>query len=322
MVNALKYYVCLPILILGFQVALDGQEGLSYQATMISNPSLAGSQGDGIARLSYVNLYPGNNYNFHSVMLSYDSYFPELHGGAGIHIADEYLGGIVNNLRGGFCYSYYLQAGKDIFIAGGLSASFIHLGYDFTNGVLPDQIDPLRGAVLPPGETLAERGRTVLDLAAGFLFFSGKYFGGFSVNHLAEPDPSGSEYAGGKLKRAILIHGAADFNISSGKGLSLIPMAAVEMASGLLRASAGVSLESKFLSVNAIILSGSEENIDLQAGFSISAGDLMFFYNYRFNMISGENLLPFSLLHHTGIAFSLNTVDKRKAAKTINFPKL
>lgn len=322
MFNARKYYVCLTVLILSFQLSLDGQEGLSYQATLMSNPSLAGSQGDGIARLSYMNLYPGNNYNFHTVLLSYDSYFPELHGGAGIHIANEYLGGIVNNLRGGFCYSYYLQAGRDFFIAGGLSASFIHRGYDFRNGILPDQIDPLRGAVLPPGETLADRGRTVLDLAAGFLFISGKYFGGFSVNHLAEPDPSGSQYAEGKLKRSLLIHGAADFNISDGKDLSLIPMAGVEMARGLFHASAGVSLESKFLSVNVIILSGSEDNFDLQAGFSISAGSLMLFYNYRFNIISGENLLPFSLLHHTGIAFGLNTVDKRKAAKTINFPKL
>ncbi len=322
MVNSLKYYACLPVFILAFQFALEGQEGLSYQATLMSNPSLAGSQGDGIVRLSYMNLYPGNNYNFHSVMLSYDSYFPELHGGAGINIANEYLGGMVNNLRGGFCYSYYLQAGKDIYIAGGLSASFIHLSYDFRNGILPDQIDPLRGAVLPPGETLAERGRTVLDLATGFLFISGKYFGGLSVNHLAEPDPTGSQYAGGKLKRSVLIHGAADFNISRGSDLSLIPMAGVEMSKGLLHASAGVSLESKFLSVNAIILFGSEENIDLQAGFSISAGDLMVFYSYRFNMFSGENLLPFSLLHHTGIAFSLNAVDKRKAAKTINFPKL
>lgn len=322
MVRALKYYGCLQVFILAFRLTLAGQEGLSYQATLMSNPSLAGSQGDGIARLSYMNQYPGNNYNFHTVVLSYDSYFPEIHGGAGIHIANEYLGGIVNNLRGGICYSYYLQAGRDLFIAGGLSASFSHMGYDFRNGILPDQIDPLRGSVLPPGETLADRGRTVLDMAAGFLFISGKYFGGFSVNHLAEPDPTGSQYAGGRLRRSALIHVAADFNIGGGRDLSLIPMASVEVARGFLNGAAGIAVESKYLSVNVIALSDREENFDLQAGFSVSAGSLLLFYNYRFNIISGENLLPFSLLHHTGIAFSLNAVDKRKAAKTINFPKL
>jgi hypothetical protein len=41
-----------------------------------------------------------------------------------------------------------------------------------------------------------------------------------------------------------------------------------------------------------------------------------------FNAFSGNSLLPLSLLHQVGLAFSLNNVEKRKAFKTINFPKL
>ena len=55
-----------------------GQEtdpGPGYQKMMMNNPSLAGSEGDGELRLSYLNFYPGNNYNLHSVYFSYDSYF-------------------------------------------------------------------------------------------------------------------------------------------------------------------------------------------------------------------------------------------------------
>jgi len=322
MINIIRYSGCAMIVVLMIQFRLSGQEGISYQATMISNPSLTGSAGDGIARLSYLNLYPGNNYNFHSVLLSYDSYFPELHGGAGFHITEEYLGGIINNLKGGFSYSYYLQAGKDFFISGGLSASFYHRGFDFSNGVLPDQIDPILGAVVPSGETLPGRGRTVPDLATGFLFISGKYFAGFSVNHLAEPDPSGSDYIDGRLKRTLLVHAGSDFNISKEKNLRIVPVASVVIAQRIFNAAAGASIESKYLSVNVICLTDNSENVDLQAGFSVNAGNLMIFYSYRFNVISGENLLPFSLLHHTGIALSLNAVDKRKAVKTINFPKL
>jgi len=322
MVNITRYTGCLIIVVLILQIRLAGQEGMSYQATMISNPSLTGSGGDGIARLSYMNLFPGNNYNFHSVLLSYDCYSPALHGGVGFNISDEYLGGIINNLKGGFSYSYFLQAGKDFFIAGGLSASFHHRGYDFSNAVLPDQIDPVFGAYLPSGETLSDRGRTVLDLATGFLFISGRYFGGFSINHLAEPDPSGSDFTDGKLRRTLLIHGAADFSLNRERNLRIIPLASAEIAKGIFSAGAGASLESKYLSVNAVILTDNAENIDLQAGFSVNTGNLMVFYTYRFNIISGESLLPFSLLHHTGIALSLNSVDKRKIVKTINFPKL
>jgi hypothetical protein len=46
------------------------------------------------------------------------------------------------------------------------------------------------------------------------------------------------------------------------------------------------------------------------------------YYNYQFNLKSGNSLIPLSLLHQVGLAFSLNNVEKRNAIKTINFPKL
>jgi hypothetical protein len=46
------------------------------------------------------------------------------------------------------------------------------------------------------------------------------------------------------------------------------------------------------------------------------------FYNYRFNISSGSSILPFSLLHQTGLAFRLQGVEKRNAIKTINYPKM
>ena len=115
----------------------------------MNNPALSGSEGDGVLRLSYLNFYPGNSYNLHSVYFSYDSYFPVLHGGAGIYLSDDYLGGIINDLRGGLSYAYFLKAGKDLFINAGLSASVFHRGFNFKNAVLPDQIDPLGGVVIP-----------------------------------------------------------------------------------------------------------------------------------------------------------------------------
>jgi hypothetical protein len=38
--------------------------------------------------------------------------------------------------------------------------------------------------------------------------------------------------------------------------------------------------------------------------------------------LSGNKLMPLSLLHQTGVAFSLNNVEKRNLIKTINLPKL
>ena len=318
----MRDFLCMVFTAFMISVCAAGQNGFNYQMTMISNPALAGGSGDGFLRLSYQNLYPGDNLDLHSVIFSFDGFFPDLHGGAGFFISDEYLGGMVNNLDGGFSYSYLLQAGKKLWLSAGLSASFYHRGYNFGSAVLPDQIDPLMGAVLPSAEALTVRGRSVFDLGTGFMLMTDGFFGGFSVGHLTEPDPSGSDIADGKLKRTLLIHGSGNFILSSERELRIMPIAAIETGKGFLTGGAGASLESKYLSFNVIAFADNSRNLDLQTGFSFGMGSWLVFYNYCFNMLSGENLMPFSLQHHTGIALRLNNVDKRKILKTINFPKL
>ncbi len=297
-----------------------GQEtdlGPGYQMIMMNNPAFSGSEGARVLRLSYLNFYPGNNYNLHSVYFSYDSYFPALHGGAGFYLSDDYLGGIVNDLRGGLSYAYFLQAGKDLFINAGLSASVYHRGYNFENAILPEQIE--FGRVT---ETLATKGQTVFDIGAGFLFISGKYFGGFSINHLAEPDLTATGFSNERLKRKLLLHLAGELNLSKTQSLKVRPLGFLGLQGGFLSAGAGAVLESNYLSVNAIMLGDNGENMNIQTGFSFKSGKVSVYYNYRFNILSENKLLPLSLLHQTGLAFSLNNVDKRNLIKTINFPIL
>jgi type IX secretion system PorP/SprF family membrane protein len=315
----------LVLFILLVSVSCFGQEtdpGPGYQMMMMNNPSLAGSSGDGVLRLSYLNFYPGNNYNLHSVYLSYDSYFSLLHGGAGLYPSDDYLGGIINDFRGGFSYAYFLQAGKDLFINGGLSGSVYHRGYNFNNAILPDQIDPLGGVSIPSSEILTSPGKTVFDIGAGFLVTSGKFSGGFSINHLAEPDLSSSGNSGERLKRKLLIHLSEDFTLSKSQNINIQPLTFLEIQGGFINGGAGAAIESKYLAVNAVVLGDSGKNLDIQTGFSFNVGRITGFYNYRFNVVTGNILLPFSLLHQTGLAFSLNNVEKRNTIKTINFPKL
>ncbi|HZY25884.1 MAG TPA: PorP/SprF family type IX secretion system membrane protein [Bacteroidales bacterium] len=307
------------------QVCCFGQEpdpGPGYQMMMINNPSLAGSGGDGELRLSYLNFFPGNGYNLHSVYFSYDSYFQTLHGGAGIYLADDYLGGIINDFRGGLSYSYFLQAGKDLFINAGLSASLYHRGFDFDNAILPDQIDALGGVTVPSSEVLALSGRTVFDVAAGFLFISGKFSGGFSINHLAEPDLSTTGNSNERLKRKVLIHLTGDFFLDESQNLKIQPLTYLEFQRSYLVYGAGAALSSKYLSVNAIVMQDNSQNLNIQTGFSLTSGRISVYYNYRFNAISGNKFMPFSLLHETGLALGLNNVEKRNIIKTINFPKM
>ncbi len=320
-----KTLLGLLILISVIHRECQGQEsdpGPGFQMIMIDNPAFSGSSADGVLRLSYMNYYPGNNYNLHSVYLSYDSYIDAIHGGAGFYISDDYLGGIINDMRGGFSYAYFLKAGRDIYINAGLSASVYHRGFSFERAVLPDQIDPLGGVSLPSAEALAMQGRTVFDVGTGFVVTSGKFIGGISVNHLAEPDISGNGLNDERLMRKLNMNLSGDLDINTSLGLKIRPIVFMGLQGGFLSAGTGLALENNYLSVNVLALSGSEKDLNFQTGFSFASGRVRIFYNYRFNLLSGNSLVPFSLFHQTGLAFSLNNVDKRNIIKTINLPKL
>lgn len=317
--------VYILVIFILFPVTAASQDtGFSHELNykISSNPAITGIEGDGILNLDYLNLYPGDALNLHSAFLSYDAYFPFLHGGAGIYLSDDYLGGIVNDIKGGFSYAYHFQAGRDIWLSSGLSASFYHRGLSFGNAVLPDQIDPLRGAVLPSGDMLTYEGRTILDLSTGFMIITGNFYCGFSLNHLAKPDISDSDFTDSRLNRLLTIQLAGDFIINREKEIKISPVIMAGIEKEFYSGSAGVVLNANYLSINALLYTDNTGNIDAQSGFSVMAGLFTIFYNYRINLFWRENLLPFSLHHHTGVAFRLNNVDKRKTVKTINFPKL
>jgi len=290
------------------------------QSYITVNPAFAGSGGDGALKISYMNFYLGNHYNFHTGYLSYDSYFDALHGGAGFYITNDYLGGIINDLRGGLSYSYFLQAGREFFINAGLSASFYHRGYNFRDAVFPDQIDAMGNISLPSSEILENGNATAFDAGTGFVFIYRNMTGSFSVSHLTRPglgiSGSGKERFDRKYSLSIL----GDFFIGKEKGLLLRPMAFFEWQGDFLAAAAGADLSENTLSGHLVFLYNNNKNLNLQTGFSFRKEKLTFFYNYRFNVSSHNTFMPFSLMHQTGIILSLNKVEKRLKFRTINLP--
>lgn len=306
-------------------VAIEGQEtayGPGYQTILINNPAFAGSEGDGTLRLSYLNFYPGNNFNLHSVYVSYDTYVPVLHGGAGFFLADDYLGGIINDIRGGFSYAYHFQIDKNLFINAGLTASCYYRGFNNGRIILPDQIDPLNGVFYPSGESISERGRAVFDIGTGFMIISGRFLAALALNHLATPDLSGSGLQTDRVERKLTLNFAGKFDLNKNLQIVARPVILAELQGRGLSGGAGGSLENNSLSLSAVLLANSAKNIDLQVGCSLKTGKLLFYYNYRFNITSCNKMLPVSVIHQTGLVFRLNFVDKRKIIKTINFPKL
>jgi type IX secretion system PorP/SprF family membrane protein len=315
------------VLVFGFIFVFSGsvfcQEtsyGPGYQTIIVNNPALAGSSLDGMIRISYFNFYPGNHYNFHSVFLSYDSYFPVIHGGAGFYITNDYLGGIVNDLRSGLSYSYFLRAGRELYVNAGLSASFFHRGFNFGDAVFPDQIDPIGRISLPSSEILTNENTTVFDVGTGFVFIYRKLSGGLAITHLTQPDLNRNGSSDERLRRKYLLHFIADIDLNKENQLKIRPLASFELQGGYFYAGAGAIVSNSYLSVSSVLMVNKNKCIDIQAGFSFVRDKLALFYNYRFNLGSGNTLMPFSLMHQTGLTFSFNNVEKRIKFKTINVP--
>jgi type IX secretion system PorP/SprF family membrane protein len=302
--------------------AQESFDGPLFQCMLIHNPAYSGGEGDGTARTLYMNHYPGNNYNLHSVYLSYDSYIPVLHGGAGFYIADEYLGGIINDIRAGFTYSYFIQAGRELFIHSGLSASVFHRGFNFGDAVFPDQIDPVAGVVFPSAENTGAGGKSAFDLGAGFLVNYRGNFGAFSVSHLTQPDISEAGLSVDRLKRKYNLEIAGRFSAGSSDKRFIRPLFLASYQDDYFSASAGAAFESNNLSVNSVLLWNNAQSLNLQCGFAVTISDLSLFYNYRFNISAEGSRLPLSLMHQTGLSFRLNKIEKRNNISTIIIPKL
>ena len=216
----------------------------------------------------------------------------------------------------------FYRQGRIFLLMQGFRLQFITEALTLTMLFCLTRLIPLGGVSIPSSEILTSPGKTVFDIGAGFLFISGKFSGGFSINHLAEPDLSTTGNSNERLKRKLLIHLSGDFDLNKEQNLKIQPVTYLEIQRGFINGGAGAAIESKYLAINAVILGDNGKNLNIQTGFSFNTGRITVYYNYRFNAISENKLMPLSLLHQTGLAFSLNNVEKRNTIKTINFPKL
>ncbi|TFG43725.1 MAG: type IX secretion system membrane protein PorP/SprF, partial [Bacteroidia bacterium] len=179
---------------------------------------------------------------------------------------------------------------------------------------------PMGNVSLPTSQLISNENRTVFDAGTGFIVVYKNLAGGFAMTHLTQPDLDGGGSSVERLKLKYLIHLIADFDLKKGTGLKILPLVSVELQGKHLCAGAGAVIESNYMSVSSVLLVNNNRKIDVQAGFSIRREKLALFYNYRFNLGSGNSLIPFSVMHQTGLTFSLNNVEKRIKVRTIKVP--
>lgn len=167
----------------------DPQFSQFYAASLYLNPAFTGNtevgRFSGIYRNQWVSI-PGA---FVSYSFSYDYNLSEMNSGIGLMVTQDKAGsgGLkFTNIAG--LYSYALKLKRKLFFKAGLKFSYTFRGLDESRLLFADQI--IRDGALETTESFNNSNISYFDAGTGGLLYSDKFWVGFSLDHLTQPEQS------------------------------------------------------------------------------------------------------------------------------------
>lgn len=162
-----------------------------YANPLYLNPAFAGTARCPRICLNYRNQWPAISGTFVTYSASYDQHIDGLSGGLGLLVTSDQAGLstlTTTNISG--IYSYQATLSKDFSLKVGFQATYTQKKVDWDKLNFGDMIDPRRGFVWNTNEKPGLSSRANLDVSAGILGFSKRYFFGAAVHHITQPDES------------------------------------------------------------------------------------------------------------------------------------
>lgn len=159
------------------------------------NPAFAGTAWCPRVVMNYRNQFPSHVGSFVTYNASYDQHVEAISGGIGVNVLHDRAGdGILNTNMINLMYSYFYPINRRFSMRAALQVGYFQKSLDASRLTFGDMIDPRYGFIYNTQEVFAQPGSQnnvdALDFAAGVLGFSKKFYGGFAVHHLIEPNES------------------------------------------------------------------------------------------------------------------------------------
>jgi type IX secretion system PorP/SprF family membrane protein len=159
-----------------------------YAAQTYLNPAFTGANTCARLAMSYRNqwsLIPGT---FTSYQVSYDRPLPQYHSGLGILLFSDKAGlGSLKTTQVNLLYAYELRINKKLVARGGISPGFTQRSIDYSQLKFGDQIARNASSTV---EDVSTTKIVYFDMNMGYLMYSANGWGGFSINHLNNPNQS------------------------------------------------------------------------------------------------------------------------------------
>ena len=188
----LKLFVSVLICVSSIEVfAQDPHFTQFYSNPLYLNPAFAGSVRCPRFVLNYRNQWPNISGTYVTYAASYDQHIDALSGGIGLSVMSDNAGkGTLKTTTVSGIYSYQLNVTRDFSIKAGFQATYAQKSLDWSKLTFGDMIDARSGFIYDTREVQGNNSANYFDVSAGVLGFSKRYFAGFAVHHLTQPDES------------------------------------------------------------------------------------------------------------------------------------
>jgi type IX secretion system PorP/SprF family membrane protein len=286
-----------------------------YSNPLYLNPAFAGTKHCPRVSLNYRNQWPGISGSFVTTSASYDQHVDALSGGLGLLVWNDRAGeGTLTTTNVSGIYSYQIPVTRRFSIKAGIQATWAQKKVDWSKLTFGDMIDARRGFIYNTNEIQRDEPANYVDFSAGILGFSEKYFFGFAVNHLTEPDESVIEGTS-PLPRKYTLHAGAVLPIESkGEPASLSPNIIVQLQQNFLQINFGMYF-TKGPIIGGLWYRNSDSFIAL-IGFQ--TGILKFGYSYDITVSKLTNTTAGS--HEISLGLQFDCKPKRRRFRTISCP--
>ncbi|PJB16192.1 MAG: hypothetical protein CO118_00815 [Flavobacteriales bacterium CG_4_9_14_3_um_filter_32_8] len=289
-----------------------------YANPLYLNPAFAGTAHCPRVSLNYRNQWPGISGSFITSSVSYDQHVDALSGGIGLLVWNDRAGeGTLKTTNVSGIYSYQIPVTRRFSIKAGIQGTWAQKSVDWSKLTFGDMIDARRGFIYNTNEIQRDEPANYVDFSAGILGFSEKYFFGFAVNHLAEPDESVIEGAS-PLPRKFTFHAGAVLPIDSkGEVASLSPNILVQLQQDFLQVNFGMYF-SKGPIIGGLWYRVGSNSDSFIALLGFQAGILKFGYSYDITISKLSNKTAGSHEFSTGLQFDCK--PRKRRFRTISCP--
>jgi type IX secretion system PorP/SprF family membrane protein len=187
-----KQWIIFSILIIAALAskAQDAHFSRFYSNSLYLAPSFAGNSGMNRISASYRNQWPDIEVGYKTYSFSYDHYFEKLNSGVGVLFLNDVAGsGNLSTTNIGILYNYDFKITNTVHIRPGMHFMYTQRSIDFNKLLWRDQMS-VAGNSPTSGEVVPYNNVGDIDFSTSALVFGDRFWAGFSVDHLLQPNQS------------------------------------------------------------------------------------------------------------------------------------